>query len=211
MDGLILGLDLCDGYTQLSCWGREENWTLPTAVCRQKDGGWLIGETAYATALAGEGSVTDKLIRLVLQDGSDTIYGVKYRAVDLLKCFLEQVFSLPLEEGKTVDGSMVKELVITVPKMKARLMDGLMYCADQLRIPRSHVHVISHTEAFMYFVLSQTRDVWSNHVGLFDLSEKCLCYYEMKVQKNMGQVTAVAEREKLEEGFAWIFCPHRRV
>lgn len=53
-------------------------------------------------------SVTDKLIRLVLQDGSDTIYGVKYRAVDLLKCFLEQVFSLPLEEGKTVDGSMVK-------------------------------------------------------------------------------------------------------
>ena len=46
MDGLILGLDLCDGYTQLSCWGREENWTLPTAVCRQKDGGWLIGETA---------------------------------------------------------------------------------------------------------------------------------------------------------------------
>ena len=73
MDGLILGLDLCDGYTQLSCWGREENWTLPTAVCRQKDGGWLIGETAYATALAGEGSVTDKLIRLVLQDGSDTI------------------------------------------------------------------------------------------------------------------------------------------
>ena len=202
MDGLILGLDLCDGYTQLSCWGREENWTLPTAGCRQKDGGWLIGETAYATALAGEGSVTDKLIRLVLQDGSDTIYGVKYRAVELLKCFLEQVFSLPLEEGKTVDGSMVKELVITVPKMKARLMDGLMYCADQLKIPRSHVHVISHTEAFMYFVLSQTRDVWSNHVGLFDLSEKCLCYYEMKVQKNMGQVTAVAEREKLEEGFA---------
>lgn len=70
-----------------------------------------------------------------------------------------------MEEGKTVDGSMVKELVITVPKMKARLMDGLMYCADQLKIPRSHVHVISHTEAFMYFVLSQTRDVWSNHVG----------------------------------------------
>lgn len=202
MDGLILGLDLCDGYTQLSCWGREENWTLPTAVCRQKDGGGCRGNKLMPQLLAGEGSVTDKLIRLVLQDGSDTIYGVKYRAVDLLKCFLEQVFSLPLEEGKTVDGSMVKELVITVPKMKARLMDGLMYCADQLKIPRAHVHVISHTEAFMYFVLSQTRDVWSNHVGLFDLSEKCLCYYEMKVQKNMGQVTAVAEREKLEEAFA---------
>lgn len=86
---------------------------------------------------AGEGSVTDKLIRLVLQDGSDTIYGVKYRAVDLLKCFLEQVFSLPLEEGKTVDGSMVKELVITVPKMKARLMDGLMYCADPVKDSKS--------------------------------------------------------------------------
>lgn len=203
MDGLILGLDLCDSYTQLSCSGHEKNWTLPTAICRKKENEeWLIGDEAFSTAQNGEGTVADKLVRMVMQDGSDTIYGVKYRAVDLLKRFLEQVFALPLQEGEKFDGSAVLELVITVPKIKTRLLDSLMYCADFLKIPRSRMHVISHTEAFLYFVLNQSKDVWSNHVGLFDLSEKCLCYYEMKVQKNMEQITAVAEREKLEEGFS---------
>ena len=31
-----------------------------------------------------------------------------------------------------------------------RLLDTLMYCADYLEIPRDRVHVISHTEGFIY-------------------------------------------------------------
>ncbi len=46
MDGLILGLDLCDGYTQLSAGGGKKTGPFQQHVCRQKDGGWLIGETA---------------------------------------------------------------------------------------------------------------------------------------------------------------------
>lgn len=44
MDGLILGLDLCDGYTQLSCWGRgrkldPSNGSLQTEGRRMADRG----------------------------------------------------------------------------------------------------------------------------------------------------------------------------
>ena len=36
MEELKLGLDLCDGYTRLSCWGQEKTWTMPTVACRKK-------------------------------------------------------------------------------------------------------------------------------------------------------------------------------
>ena len=51
-------------------------------------------------------------------------------------------------------------------EMDARLTDTLMYCADAMGISRDRVHVISHTESFVYYVLSQKRELWSNQVGL---------------------------------------------
>lgn len=202
MEELVLGLDLCDGYTQLSCWGQEESWTVPTVVCRIKEEDtWLIGEEAYARALMGDGIMVDKLLKMVLKDGTATITGTKYRGMELLGRFLEQVLALPLKEEQPA-GSRVKQLVITVPKIEAHLVDCLMYCADYLEIPRQRVHVVSHTESFLYYVLSQKREVWNNQVGMFDLSEDGLGYYEMKVQRGMRQVTVVAEWEKLDEGFS---------
>ena len=54
----------------------------------------------------------------------------------------------------------------------------------------------------MYYVLSQKREVWNNQVGMFDLSDDGLSYFEMKVQRGLRQTTVVAEREELEEGFS---------
>ena len=58
MDGLIIGLDLCDAYTRLCCHEREKTWCLPTVICRKKDDDeWYVGEEAYAYTLVGEGTV----------------------------------------------------------------------------------------------------------------------------------------------------------
>lgn len=231
MDGLKLGLDLCDGYTKLSCLGQDKIWAFPTVVCRKKEEDvWLIGEDAYASALMGDGVIVDKLLKLVKKDGTSTISGIKYRGVEILVRFLEQVLMLPLKEEtgqiQKTDGEQpspemyaaaasefqdvksggpgpwVEQLVITVPEVEARLLDCLMYCGDYLQIPRDRLHVISHTEGFLYYVLNQKREMWNNQVGMFDLSEEGLFYYEMKVQRGMRNVTVVAEKEKLDEGFS---------
>lgn len=208
MDGLKLGLDLCDGYTKLSCQGMERTWTFPTVVCRKKEEDvWLIGEDAYASALMGDGVIVDKLLKLVKKDGTSTISGIKYRGVEILVRFLERVLMLPVatefQDGESCGaGAWVEQLVLTVPDVEARLLDCLMYCGDYLKIPRDRIHVISHTEAFLYYVLNQKREMWNNQVGMFDLSEEGLYYYEMKVQRGMRKVTVVAEKEKLDEGFS---------
>lgn len=91
--------------------------------------------------------------------------------------------------------------MITMHGTDAKVTDCLMYCADYLNIPRDRVHVISHTESFAYYVLSQRKELWSNQVGLFELSEDRLCYYEMKVQRGMRRNMVQAEAQNQEEAF----------
>lgn len=198
MDGLVIGLDLCDIYTQVSCFGREDVWTIPTVICKKKEADeWYVGEEAYGLTLVGQGIIVDKLLSLVMKDGTATLEGVKYTGMELLQKYLKRVLALPAEGKET----QVSQLVITLQTIDVKMMDALMYCADYVGIPRDHVHIISHAESFSYYVLSQKKEVWNSHVGLFELSEERLCYYELQAQRGMKKMTVLAEYENLEEGF----------
>lgn len=199
MEKLIIGIDLCDTYTQVAVLGREEAWVLPTVICRKKTiEEWCVGEEAYKYTLVGEGVIVDKLLSLAVKDGTATIAGIKYLGIDLLKMFLKKVLEMVFAE---YEGAQVGQLVVSLKNMEMKLMDELMSCADALKIPRENFHIASHTECFVYYVLSQRRDVWGGQVGMFSLSDEDLRYYELKVVRGPRQMTAWAEHEELEEGF----------
>ncbi len=199
MDGLVIGIDLCDNYTHISCMEPEQTWVIPTVVCKNKNiDEWYVEEEAYAHTLVGDGIMEDKLLTQVQKDGTATIGGIKYEGIYLLKMFLEKALELPKKASGKED---VASLVIAVDCLEVKLMDSLLYCADYLKIPRDRVHVISHTESFVYYVMSQKREVWSNQVGMFDLSNQSLRYYELKVQRGLRQMQVVADYDNLDEGF----------
>ena len=83
-----------------------------------------------------------------------------------------------------------------------KLLEGLTASVEALGIPRGNVHIASHTECFVYYVLNQRRDVWGGQVGMFSLSDEDLRYYELKVTRGPRRMTAIAEHEELEEGFS---------
>lgn len=199
MDGLVIGLDLCDAYTQISCFEQEKSFTIPTVICKKKNTEeWYVGEEAYGFTLLGEGIIVDKLLKLVLKDGTATISGVKYTGFTLLSLYLLRALELPQKEWGC---TQIKQLVITLQSIDVKLMDALLLCTDELKIPRDKVHLISHSESFIYYTLSQKKEVWSNQVGMFELAEERLCYYELKVQRGIRQMSVLAEYENLEEGF----------
>ncbi len=195
MEKLIVGIDLCDTYTQAAVLGREEAWMLPTVICRKRDAEeWSVGEDAYKYTLMGEGVIVDKLLSLALKEGTATISSVKYTGVQLLKKFLEQVLGMILSE---YEEPQIVQLVIGLKTMEMKLMS----CMTELGIPQEQVHIASHTECFVYYVLNQRRDIWGGQVGMFSLSDEDLRYYELKVVRGPRQMTAWAEHEELEEGF----------
>jgi len=177
----------------------EKSWTVPTVICKQKNTDeWYIGEEAYAHTLIGDGIIVDKLVKLLIKDGTATLGENRYTGLKLLELFVKKLLELPEQEYATMH---FKQLVFTVRKLSPKLIEALYACCGKLEIPRQRVHVLSHTESFVYYVLSQKREIWNNLVGMFDLSEDRLCYYEMKVNRGLKKNTIVAEYENLEEGF----------
>lgn len=199
MEGLIVGIDLCDIYTQVNCAGEEKDWTIPTVICRNKHSEeWYVGEDAYAHALSGDGIIVDKLVNLALKGGTATLGETRYEGKQLLKLFLERVLEFPQQEYGLLG---VQQLVITVEKLDMRLAEILYACAKELEIERERVHVVSHAEGFTYYILNQKKEIWNGTVGMFDLSEQRLRYFEMKAQRGMKKTTALTEYENLEEAF----------
>lgn len=199
MDGLVIGIDLCNEYTQVSCAKEDKAWTIPTVICRSKNADeWYIGEEAYAHNLTGDGIIVDQLVKLVLKDGTATLREVKYEGLDLMKLFVKKVLEFPEQEYGVMN---VRQLVFTIRKLEPKLLAAIYACAEDLQIPKERVHVISHTESFVYYILSQKKEIWNNLVGMFDLSEDRLRYYEMKVQRGLKKTIVIAEYEDLEEGF----------
>ena len=102
MEKLIVGIDLCDTYTQAAVLGREEAWVLPTVICRKREvEEWSVGEDAYKYTLMGEGVIVDKLLSLAAKEGTSTIASVKYTGMELLKKFLEKVLGLVLASTRS--------------------------------------------------------------------------------------------------------------
>ena len=201
MNELVAGIDLCDEYTQVNCNDEEKTWTFPTVLCRHKvSGTWSVGEDAYAQTLRGEGSLTDKLVKLVLKEGTATLEGIRYTAVELLERFLERVLWQVKKNLDTEAG--FQELVFTVRSLDERLTEALYSCGEKLGVDRARIRVIGHTEGLIYYMLSQKKEIWSGNVGLFDLSEQELRYYELKVQRGLKQNAVLAEFERIEESFS---------
>lgn len=199
MDGLLVGIDLCDEYTQINCPDEEKTWTIPTVICRNKNADeWYVGEEAFAHTLKGDGIIVDKLLNLSMRDGTATLGEVRYGGKELLYLYLERILKLPEEEYKKGE---IGQLVFTVKKLEPKLNHMLRECAARMGIEEDRVQVVSHSEGFIYYILSQKKEIWNNTVGMFDLSEVGLRYYEMKVQRGMKKITVVAEYEDLEEGF----------
>ncbi len=212
MSGLILGIDICDDYTQISLFdaeacdaqavgfGEEEKVLIPTMVCKKKgESTWLIGEEAYRAALFGEGSMVDRLVKLVSKEGTATIEGVMYTAKEMFRTYLEQVLAIPRQKTGV---QKIASIAYTLRQADAKVMDVLVELSDQLGIPRERVHILNHTEAVLFFVLSQKPEIWANQVSVFDLVDHGLHYYEFGMVRGRRPQVVEVVHEELQEGFS---------
>ncbi len=213
MEGLILGTELSDDYRQVCSFKTSteepESMTfgvealstrIPTVLCKKKgEDTWLIGEEAYRVALLGNGTMVDKLIKLVGKDGCATIEGVCYSAEDLLNKYMQRLMTL-VKEKKS--GQEIISLVVTVQTLEGKFLDALIRSTEFCGISRDMVHVLSHTETYIYYVINQKKELWANQTALFDLTEDGFHYYEMRTLRGRKPQLIEAKHEKLEEGFS---------
>jgi len=196
---LILGIDLTDEYIAIAVQGDENASVFPAVICREKkDDIWYIGEEAYRVALAGQGVMTDKLLKLLEKDGTSTVYHRTYTAAELLGKLIAKVIGTRI---RTADLSQVERVAVAVHKPDAGLMDRVMNSLEAAGIRREKATVITHEEAFVQYTLSREKEFYSSMVALFDLTGETLSYYEFMMIRGVSRRACVAEGEDLEEAF----------
>ena len=212
MNKLILGIDLCDVYSQISVFSPEKNapealltgdnestGMIPTVLCKLKGmDRWLIGAEAYRRALMGEGTMVDKLVKLLGKNGSATIEGVQYSATQLLSFYIGQLLTLPREKYGVQE---VESLAIGLRELTPELLDRLTEACDLCGLARGTVRFLSHTECFSYYVAGQPKERWTNTVVGFDLTDKGLDYFELRAIRGRKPQILEARREPLDEAF----------
>ena len=199
MNSKVLGIALSDISTNLIFYPDDEALTFPTVISKKKgEDAWVVGEDAYALALDGKGIITDKLLKLTRKDGIATIDGTRYEGKEILKIYFREIINAGMEK---LYKEKPEEVVVAMAGLEEDIVGDIKEAFVGLGYQPNHIHIISKEESFIYFVLSLKKDIWNNKVGMYDLSDVSLTYYEMLVNRNSRKLLVNAESENMDEAF----------
>ena len=206
---LLVGIDLCNDFTQITCYderifepvpvgndfGDEEYKLIPTAAAA-KNGGkdWVFGEHVDALAKQEEQvQVFRDLIDTVLAKEKFMIFDKEEEASYVLGKFLRYVLMFL---KKDYPNDTIRKLVVTVEERNPVLLEALYQEFGKLGLQEDRLVVQGHKQSYMYYALSQNRELWMNDVGLFAYTKKGLHYSQISIdRRNVNLIAGVKERD----------------
>ncbi len=210
---LLVGIDLGKKVTQMTYFdfasyepvpvGRkiqgERVYEIPTALAvNPQKGEWYWTDEEYAK---GEGVVClNYLLADVLREERITIGQYTLESYQVLKRFLVKVLSILKEYHPD---EMIRKLVITAPERDEKLKRYLMLFSEEIGLPKGCLVLQNHRQSYMYYAVSQPKDLWTNNVGLFELEGNVFLYSQIDIdRKTVPYIIGVSQKD-LSEGIDW--------
>ena len=210
---LLVGMDIGEQVTQISCFdfttyepvaiGRmihgKREYEIPTALTYVPGS----GEWYWIDEMQGDQTGQIRLQHLLLDVAkSDTIeVGMqKLDSYQVLKRYLVKVLSLLTEY---YPDEMIKKLVITLDEKEERLVSYLLKIANELGMPKDTLVVQNHKQSYMYYAISQPKELWSNNVGLFELTQKGLWYSQIDINRKREPYIIGVTKKNLTQDLDW--------
>ncbi len=201
---LIVGYDLCEDMTQISCYSykslepipistREgEECPIPTVLCvKTETKQWLFGDEAIACAAGGAGVLVEHLLEKVRTGEEVEILGQTFTGVALLEKFLRKSLTLVKNHFPT---EPITKIVVTIRNAEPSFVDRIYEALSLLGLEKDRAVIMNHAGAYLYYTLSQDRSIWMNDVGLFDLSSEGLYYYQTQINRRNKPMIAGLKR-----------------
>ena len=219
---LIVGYDLCEDYSQISCYSYktfepipiyppydEENLLIPTALCEKSEARtWVYGEEAIVCGKDGSGIMVDKLLHKLKYREEVTIFGQKYSAVSLIEKYLRKTLTLLKDHFPT---ETITQIVVTLDEMDPVIIEGVYEALYMLGIEKDRANIISHGSSFMYYALSQGRELWINDVGLFDFNEGGLSFYQISINRRANPMIVGMEKKDFSDTLNYAILKDKKI
>ena len=178
---------MCDGMTEpdsMSIAKEEKRYLIPTCMYKMQNvNQWFIGEeAAFRAKDEGEsGNYIDNFLDAVKNKGTYFIEEREYKAKELLGIYIELV----IEKAREIlNFHSVSHIAVTVEKTEKNITDTILGKLRIMGYKEENIRVINHTEAFIYYVINQKRELWVNDVVIFDFSNHHFKYRRLKTIKN---------------------------
>lgn len=184
---LLLGFDLGNEKSQMAVYDQGQMEPVPVGGTEENPEGVFDTEIA----LDNSEPLTDFLPRI--RRGEEIIVdGNVSRPVNMLSFFFRKKLSLV---RKQYPGETIKQIVVTTDETERDFVELIYEALSQLGIGRERAFVISHKQAFPYYVLYQKKELWVNDVGLFDCEKDHIVYYQMQTDRRKNPIL-VGVKEK---------------
>lgn len=211
---LLLGIDLCNDYTQVCLVNRQSGQPdsvafgddkgklrIPTAlVLRRNTREWMIGEDAVSFANDNRRDPDVHIVKDILVSSRSgniiPVFDTAYSTASLLEKFFKRILTIVRQKNHDEN---IRGLVVTVQELNDRLRSDIKSALGQLGILEDRLKIQDHLESFMYYTVYQTADIWINDVALFDYGEGGLKFYRLSFGRKMLPVVITASKEDFSD------------
>lgn len=189
---LLVGYDFNNDYTGISCMNPktfepesicvskdEKKFLIPTAIgITRTTKEWVFGEDAIALEKENKAMIVRNIIDFV--EAGEDIY--LYETLVTPKIILERFIRKTLLLLKNYyPNNTIQKIVITLHNLNHTISTALYLALQSLGIEKDRAVVVSHDDSFQGYALSQSKELWSNNVGVFYFNEKGVYYSQLNI------------------------------
>ena len=205
--GLLVGMDICEDYVQLTYYDNEllspesvsrgegeEQYLIPARLAyRKSKNDWIIGDELDKEESGDIVEVQD-FIKYVCLNEEIRVCDKTYKAEQLMKIFLEALLNVlnsfyPFNE--------IEYMGITFPTVTKEMSYKMSAVLKELGFEKEKYILLTHDEAFLYYTINQKIELWLNDTALFELEEDGLHFRILTISKKLEPITAkISKKEK---------------
>lgn len=190
---LILGMDLCDRATQLAVYDRE--LMEPVLIGQSEDNPDALIDTAV---IFEEREPIVDILSKVRTGESVMSSGKQVEIERVLAYFFKKTLALTRTR---YPGEKIRYLVITVPTMDKAFVNRIYTALGLIGLENDRVKIIDHKRSYMYYVLYQKKELWTNDVGLFDYDGERLIFEQLKIDRSRHPALVGVTEQDFTEAF----------
>ncbi len=188
---LLVGLDLGERYSQLAVYDpvRVE----ADLMCQTEENPEGYIETSVS--LEGKEPIRDFWSR-IKEGRTIEVDGRESSPVNVLAYFFRKTLALT---RKKYPSETIKQLVVTTEGVSEPIAAIIYEALAKLNINKDRALVMERKQCFAYYVMYQSKELWTNDVGLFDYHDRVLNYYQLQLDRRKTPVLVSVHHRPLQD------------
>lgn len=184
---LYVGVDLRNDFTQVSILLENQEKPEHVETSNHENG------IPTVVKVPGTQQVVENFLEKIYRDEPIMVLGKECDPVNVLAAFLRKTLSLT---RKSHPGEMIRNLVITTEYKDFKYYSLLYLALEKLGIEKDRAMVVDRKQSFIYYVLSQKKELWINYVSIFDYDSMGLHYLQMQCDRlKRPSLVTVSEKD----------------